>query len=190
LTKAGCPIADANVFNPALQDEYPECKKWRDAAYDRIESDEGLDLVIVSSASYYSVVEGGKKLGDAESRKILEARYAEALERLQATGAKVVVMLDIPHAPFAVSDCVSENVKSLSNCAFPLSEAKNSEPFDAPAAARVPGVEVIEVGKLICPDGLCRAVIGDAIVYRGSNHMTATFAATLSHYVWARLPKL
>ena len=32
----------------------------------------------------------------------------------------------------------------------------------------------------ICPGGLCRAVIGNALVYRDKSHLSATFARTLA----------
>jgi hypothetical protein len=40
----------------------------------------------------------------------------------------------------------------------------------------------------ICPDDLCRAVIGNAITYRGTNHLTATFARTLAPRLEVKLP--
>ncbi|MDQ2676687.1 MAG: hypothetical protein M3Y34_07735, partial [Actinomycetota bacterium] len=97
---------------------------------------------------------------------------------------------DLPHAPIDVSDCVSENLGSLSACAFEVAEAKNQDPFDVPAARRVPGVELVDITPILCPEGVCRAVIGDAITYRGSNHMTATFAASLDPFIREELPEV
>jgi hypothetical protein len=188
LTKMGCPVADVTVFNPALQAPYPQCDTWRTHALDRIESTDDLEMVIVSSASYYSVVQGGEKLSGKRNNAILEKAYASTLERLKETEARVVVLLDLPHAPFDVSECVSGELDSLSKCAFDRQEAKNADPFDVPAASSVSNVHTIDVTKLICPDDTCWPVAGDALVYRGSNHLTATFAESLEHFLRAELP--
>ena len=52
--------------------------------------------------------------------------------------------------------------------------------FDARAAKAAPGTHLIDINPEICPDGLCRAVIGNALVYRDKSHLTATFARTLA----------
>ena len=190
LTKMGCPIADITVFNPALQAPYPQCDEWRAHALDRIEAIDDLDLVIVSSASFYSAVEGGRKITGERNNAMLEAAYASTLERLRKTGAKIVVLLDLPHAPFDVSECVSGELDSLSKCAFEKREAKNSDPHDIRAAASVPGINTIDPTKVICPDDVCWPVVGDALVYRGSNHLTATFAESLRQFMRAELPAI
>lgn len=147
-------------------------------------------VVIVSSASFYSTVQNGEKLTGERNDEILEGSYESTLERLRETGAEVVVLLDLPHAPFDVSECVSGELDSLSRCAFHKREAKNTDPFDVAAVSGVPGVHTIDVTKVICPDDVCRPVIGDALVYRGSNHLTATFAKSLERFVRAELPTL
>lgn len=48
------------------------------------------------------------------------------------------------------------------------------------AAAGLGGVALIDLNDAICPTDPCAAVIGDALVYRDSGHLTATYAATLA----------
>ena len=114
----------------------------------------------------------GDKLGHLPSRPLLSSAYEETLNRLLATGAEVVVMVDIPQAPLNVSDCVSENLDSLSECAFPLEDAVNKTHFDIPAAEAVPEANSIEIQRVMCPDRVCRAVIGNVLVYRETDHVT------------------
>jgi hypothetical protein len=189
LTKVGCTPASISVWSGSLKGPYPECDEWRENSLSRIE-DGDPDLVVVSSASYYHVDDGGDKLGHLPSRPLLSSAYEETLKRLLATGAQVVVMIDIPQAPFNVSDCVSENLDSLSECAFPLEDAVNKTHFDLPAVAAVPDAHSIEIQRVMCPDRVCRAVIGNVLVYRETNHVTATFSETLSDYIEERLPKV
>jgi hypothetical protein len=54
--------------------------------------------------------------------------------------------------------------------------------FDVRAAEQT-GTHLIDVTAEVCPDDLCRAVIGNALVFRDKAHLTATFARTLSPWI-------
>ena len=189
LTKVGCTPASISVWSGSLKGPYPQCDEWRENSLSRIEA-EDPDLVVISSASYYHVDDDGQRLGHLPSRPLLADAYAETVRRLLAAGAEVAVMIDIPEAPFDVSDCVSENLDSLSECAFPLEDAVNNLHFDVPAAREVPEAHSIEIQRVMCPDRVCRAVIGNVLVYRETNHVTATFSETLADYIEKRLPEV
>lgn len=190
LTKAGCPPLAASVWNPRLNRDYHECEDWREHTLSRIEDEERPEMVVVSAASYYSVTEDGERLDDADlNRETLQSGYAKVLERLGDTGARVVVIKDLPHAPHDMPDCVSRSLDELDACAFAKSEARGGG-FDVRAAEKVEGVQLLDLVPAICPDETCRAVVGDAIVYRGTNHLTATFARTLSPRIGHQLPRL
>jgi hypothetical protein len=189
LTKVGCTPASVSVWSSSLDGPYEECDEWRESALERIEA-EKPDLVVVSSASYYHVNRSGRRLGHEPSRPHLIEAYEETLDRLLRTGARVAVMIDIPHAPFNVSDCVSENLGSLSECTFDEADSLNPPRFDVPAARATPDATAIDIRPVMCPDGLCRGVIGNVLVYRETNHITGTFSATLSRYIEQRLPPL
>jgi hypothetical protein len=47
----------------------------------------------------------------------------------------------------------------------------------------VDNVPVIDPRPALCPDGLCPAVIGDVLVWRDDNHITATYARTLAGWL-------
>jgi hypothetical protein len=187
LTKAGCP-ATAAVKGP--QDpRRGDCEEWREAMLERIESDEDADLVVVSGATGYSVREGDRTLEDGARERALEDGYVRVLERLRATGAKVAVLKGPPVPPQDVPGCVSESLDRLQRCAFPLPEGFG-ETFETRAAARVEGAHLVDMTPIICPDGTCRSVIGDALVYRNMGHLTATFAVTLAPAIERQLPRL
>ncbi|HEY8466493.1 MAG TPA: acyltransferase family protein [Solirubrobacterales bacterium] len=188
LTKMGCTPADVTVWNGRLGAPYTECDEWREHALRRIDK-EKPDMTIVSTASFYTVVEGGERLeeGSAEAR---EDGLVRTLKRLTESSGEVVVIGDVPHAPFEVSECVTENLDSLDECAFDIDDRRNTDGFDRRAARRVDGVKLVEVTDVLCAKGTCRAVIGDAVTYRGSNHLTATFSRTLAPVLREKLPDL
>ena len=45
---------------------------------------------------------------------------------------------------------------------------------------RFPGVAVVDPTPLVCPDEVCPAMIGDVIVHRDDDHVTATFARSVA----------
>ena len=57
-------------------------------------------------------------------------------------------------------------------------------------ADAAPGADLIDITAEICPRGLCRAVIGDTLVYRDKSHLTATFARTLAPGLERELERL
>jgi hypothetical protein len=90
-----------------------------------------------------------------------------------------VVIQDTPASAGNVPSCVSEDLEHLESCAFPRVHDRNKE-FDVRAARSAPGGHLIDINREICPRNLCRAVIGNALVYRDKSHLSATFARTLA----------
>lgn len=135
------------------------------------------DLVVVSGmtpAGYERALQWGWK--DPEA---LVAGYAELLRPLRDAGIRVAVVVDIPYPEFAAPDCVQVNGSGSDACV--LRQDAEDRPADplAAAAARVPGVDVIDLYPYFCSDGHCPSVIGNVMVYR-DNHMTNSYARTLA----------
>jgi hypothetical protein len=89
------------------------------------------------------------------------------------------VIKDTPVSASDVPGCVSEDLQHLDSCAFTRVRDRTKE-FDSRAARAAPETNLIDVTPEICPSDLCRAVIGNALVYRDKSHLTATFARTLA----------
>jgi peptidoglycan/LPS O-acetylase OafA/YrhL len=185
LAKAGCPPIATPVYNHRLKREYDECEEWRRRALGWIET-ERPDLVVTTGRLATEAVRDGERLEPAEGEPLLRRGYVHILGRLRATGARVVVIKDLPRSPRNVPDCVSESLDRLRDCAFERTAANSSE-VDRAAAAALPGVRLLDPTPLVCPEGLCRAVIGNAVVFRDYDHLTPTFAATLDRWFERRL---
>lgn len=186
LTKAGCPPVALVKRGPL--DRGTGCEDWRELAFRRIESEDPR-MVVLSGATGYSVEEDGEKLEGRDREDALEDSYVGVLERLRDVAPHVVVLKDPPVPPTDIPGCVSESLNRLDKCSFRL-EGGFEQTFETRAAARVEGAEVVDVTPVICPDGTCRSVIGDALVYRNKGHLTATFSATLAPTIARQLPRL
>jgi hypothetical protein len=188
LAKAGCTIAELEIYSRKLERLYTECDEWRQAALEWVES-EKPDLVIVSTSPRQKLEQGGELVKGSTRIKALERAYVATLQRLRDAGARVVVMAEVPRPPQDPPECVAESLKRLDACAFRDANG-DSDVVAQHAAAQVNRVDVIDVAPQICPNGGCRAVIGDALVYRDRDHITGTFARTLAPWMERQLPRL
>jgi len=187
LTKMGCSPANVSVWNHRLEREYDECADWREDALKRIEEKEKPELILISGRISTPVMENGEQLPQEEGLAAMEEGYVEVLKRLRNTGSEVAVIRDLPPSPRNVPNCVSEFLDKLDACTF-RPDRPHIEAPDNRAAARVKGVNLIDLTPIVCPKGICRAVIGDALVFRDYDHLTPTFAATLAPAIEERLP--
>jgi peptidoglycan/LPS O-acetylase OafA/YrhL len=183
LTRAGCAIGDVRFSS--------RCDAWREHTLRRIERRERPQLVIVATSTSMSlgVVVGGERLSPDASRPHLRRGLEGTLRRLRASGARVIVIKDLPRSPHDVPDCVSREPKRLERCAF-RREQQPDQAFDEQSTVAVEGADAIDPAPVVCPDGLCHAVMGNALVYRDDNHLTATYARTLWPWLDAALPSL
>jgi hypothetical protein len=187
LTKAECTPAEVEVKSMVADREYSQCDAWREEELERIEMAGRSTVVIMSSDTAYTPYgEDGEQLSGSEAADAMEAGYVATLQRLHRFGLRTVVIGDTPLAPDEIPACVSEHLEDLASCDFPHTPTWEKE-FERRAADRAPGSHLIDLTPEICPDGICRSVIGNALVYRDDNHLTATFARTLSPWIEADL---
>jgi hypothetical protein len=113
------------------------------------------------------------------------------LADLERASRHVVFIQDNPRPPFYVPDCVAQHMKDLRRCAFAKQPAtSNSTQVRETVAAADPGVTTIDATPEYCPRSLCPAVIGDALVYRNSGHVTDTYTTTMVPWIVKHLPSL
>ena len=174
MVRNGCPFSAAP---PASADTvFHNCSNQNQVSLGRI-LDRKPDLVVVSGmtpSGYQRALQWGWK--DPES---LVSGYVDLLRPLRDAGIRVAVVMDIPYPDFAAPDCVQSHGAASALCTIQQgAEARPEDPLRA-VAARVPGVEVVDLYPYFCTDGQCPSVIGNVLVYR-DNHMTNSYARTLA----------
>jgi hypothetical protein len=191
LTKAECTPGDVEIRSMVADREYSQCDEWREDALSRIEAgDPRTATVLMSGDTVYTPYDGeGRELGGDAGSAALVTGYRSTLERIHAAGLRTIVIKDLPASSSNVPDCVSKDLHNLDSCAFPRVVDRDKE-FEVRAVKSTPGSKLIDLTSEVCPGGLCRAVIGDALVYRDKSHLTATFARTLAPGLSRRLDRL
>jgi peptidoglycan/LPS O-acetylase OafA/YrhL len=179
LSRGNCLIADVRYRK--------NCDAWRENALRRVDKLKP-ELVVLSTSTLdrFRVKRDGEELSRGDSQPHLVDGLTRVLERLKATGARVTVIRDQARAPSIPAECVAEHPKNLRKCDFEPGR-RDEWAFDRDAAKRAK-VRLIDPMPILCPDDRCPVVIGDALVYRDTYHLTATFSRTLAPWLEKRLP--
>ncbi|MCT2007297.1 acyltransferase [Micrococcus lylae] len=181
--KGACPITTHTV---ELSEEnggprpFTECTSWNEKVIKEVEAEQAD--VIITSASFYR---------DADGSSAADG-MAEGWKKLVAHADHTVVLADPPHASRPVPECVERHSDDIAACSWDREEglADSGTPDILAAAEQVPEVEVIDLNDFICPGPVCAPVVGNALVYMDSHHMTATFSHSLDDALWERLDRV
>ncbi|WP_084546525.1 acyltransferase family protein [Glycomyces arizonensis] len=184
LTKAACSAPVVEEYNSERGREYTECTEWRENALDEIEDLEP-ELVFASNSDNKEV------LADDPDQAWVDG-WIETAERLTAAADEVYVMADTAWGVGNVPDCLSEHPKDATACVNDLDDAVvfPERREKAMAAVADVGAEVIDPIPWICDteEGKCPVVVGNLLVYRDSNHLSARFASQLAPQLAAVMP--
>ena len=169
LWMGGCVYApDAQVS--------PECDAWSAQARHYIERIDP-DAVVLNSTFL-----------TPERTEIVTPGLEDTLADLTGAGVDVIAVRDLPRMPLHQADCVRDRGPDAPACTPPLPEALTAERPDASLlAAQAEGVFPVEVNDLVCPEGVCRPVIGNVRVSIDPDHISASYAASMQDAVRERL---
>ncbi len=184
-TKAGCSPAKIKERNKTLEREYHECTEWRSSALDHIDEIEP-DMTVVSSTDDNEILE------DDPDQAWLDGWEYTHDRLMSATDGNVVQMASTPTFSENIPTCLSENLDQATRCAFELDESGYD--FDLREEtlrqSEDMGVQVIDPLPWLCDveSRVCPAIVGDLLVYRDTNHMTAKYAESLETELAGALP--
>ena len=183
--KATCPPIDITVFSSDLGRDYTECNEWRAAELQRMSTLRPAVVILGFSREYgivddHVVVDGKAWLsGLSEMITTIE----------QTTGARVVLMGDDPYPQQNTPDCLSQHLTFTPDCDIP-----KHYPFYNPegipqeqAVAASTGAGYVDTDPWFCISNTCTVIMGNMLVYRDDNHITANFATWLTPVVAAHM---
>jgi hypothetical protein len=101
----------------------------------------------------------------------------------------VAVIGDNPGSPSDLDSCMARNPIRLTRCAFDRETALANTGLDAQRAAalKTPGVQLVDLTPWICPVERCPVAIGNVVIHRAGDHVTATYARTLGPQIARQL---
>ena len=188
LTKSACAIIDKTYYYEKVGGPYEVCTEWRSKALEYIAMIEP-DVVIMGSSAYYDFTPSEWVDGTAS-----------ILRRVASSAKQVVLVPGTTRLSFNAPSCLEDPWRfsfRLINGERECEEAKTETltgdvaGYLEEAAERFPNVGVLNLGDLVCPNGLCAAQAADGVVvFRDEIHVTASFARSIVPEVHRRMDGL
>ncbi|MFB8228986.1 acyltransferase family protein [Cellulosimicrobium sp. NPDC055967] len=172
VLKAGCLFLD-----PEDGDVDGECATWQRDAMDYVLSLEP-DVVITTST---------RPTKSDGPREVVPDAYVRVWERLALDDVPVVAIRDNPWLPYWMPECATVHGSESDECAVAWEDVLDDVDPALDAVQELWNTTVLDLNDVLCPDRVCRPVQGNRFVYRDDNHLTATYAVTLSPVLDERL---
>ncbi|MGO4649107.1 acyltransferase family protein [Nocardia sp. 2YAB30] len=180
MAKVTCPLLDLPITSPYLGREYTECDEWRGQILARLR-DERPRLIVVSMSRRY-----GGDFGFVSYDQAWIDSLHRLVAQMRAFGSAVLVLGGIPDPHSTVPACLSEHIDDASACAPARPVAVNDAGIAAErAAATAGGGQYADLTPLFCTAARCPPIVGNNLVYRDDNHLTASYSQTLGPVVGA-----
>ncbi|WP_407352680.1 acyltransferase family protein [Luteimonas sp. R10] len=170
MAKTGCALGDVD---PADQEGklFSSCVVWRDGMTRRL-IEIKPDLVLVAQSPSSKVLE---KSGGETRAKALAAGLETFYRKLDDAGIPVAF---IRSTPTIGGEC--KDATRIESCSRVRDRALPRHDPMIYAARTIGEVPLVDLTDAICTPKQCDAVVGNVVVYRGSAHLTATYAQTLA----------
>ncbi len=185
MAKATCPPLEISIFSPDLGRPYTECSSWRAAELQRMTVLHPAVVILGFSREYGIATDHVTVDGPAWLSGL-----SDMITTVQRdSGARVVLMGDDPYPQQSVPDCLSQHLADTPACAIP-----KHYPFYNPSGipqeksvAASSGAGYVDTDPWFCIASTCTVIVGNMLVYRDDNHISATYADWLTPVVGAHL---
>jgi peptidoglycan/LPS O-acetylase OafA/YrhL len=186
LTKKGCPTASISVFSPMVNRELRECDTWRLNVAARLAAEQP-DLLLMSSYRYRQT---GAWAG-IDGNRAWQEGLSTTLAAYRPLARRVLILGDTPTPARDVPACVSAHLGRVSACVNARAEAVRDDRLGVEQeVATAYDATFVSTSNWLCSATACPVVVGDILVYRDANHLTATAAAWLAPYLDAAIAPL
>src|SRR5690606_35859542 len=130
--------------------------------------------VLILGSGYYEYTEREWKDG---TTRVLEA--------VNGAAGRIYILAATPRLPFDGPRCLASGGK----CTAPARDrrADDIQRWTRESAGKFDNVQVVDMSDVVCRGGECRAEQQGQVVYRDSQHLTATFVASLAGALASRL---
>lgn len=191
-TKSSCPSAAVSIWNQMAKGPYRQCDEWREKVLQRIDALAPRVVILsnlIEDARVVAPDGGSRPIRGRDAQFAYQQGLERSITRLRASGAAVVVIRDTPRPRPDIMDCLGSTADER-KCELSRAESTSAWPVDTLAAAAA-GARLWDFTEEICPAGRCPVSAGPSalLVYRDSNHLTASYVKSLAAAVedqWRR----
>ncbi len=175
MSKVLCPFLDLPTNSPYLGRKFTECEQWRGSVMARLFKEKPQVIVLDMSRRY------GADFGFTSYDQAWLDRLTLVVKTLRRTGAKVLVVSQVPDPHGTVPTCVSAHMDNAIACAPSRADGLNDAGMAAESAATAAGGgQYMNLSELFCTAGRCPVIVGNTLVFRDDNHITTEYAQVLA----------
>ena len=157
-----------------------ECDRWRIKLLDEIEHAKP-EIVLIAHAPTEPITRDGVKLTGAARMTALADGERALTRRIAATGAQVVMIVAPPLLPVQPLECLLQNRRNPESCRWPKQQVlQDSSPWSFSHNSPPAGVGIVDMTDAFCSSSYCQAANDDHILMRDKQHVTSSFAASLT----------
>lgn len=160
----------------AAEDE--QCAAFQGAAQNYVSS---LAPNMVLTVATHTAAGPDAQGRTAAEQEVMVDAYAQSIDPFIAAGSQVIAMRDTPRYEYSIPDCVGRKNTDESSCDAPVEEKLAAvNPIESFIAEHSYGTQLrsFEMTSLLCPEGTCKAVIGNVLVYLDDSHLSKTFVSS------------
>ena len=179
----GCPgLSSVPIEIGWPQSQVDSCATWSSRVLDEILDRDDISVVVFTDFTW-----GYEGLNDDPGR-IQQDDVARTWSRLIAAGKTIVWVDDIPITQEVdIPTCLASiDVPVHGPCSLDR-ESAITPTGTRVAAIETPGVRTVDLSDLFCDDATCYSVVGGVVAYADNNHISNTFARSISPYLGARV---
>lgn len=171
--RASCPFSTTYRLQAFEYDN--ACPKWVSAVEESLLALKP-DVIVLSAYSMHAYATNNGIDGVASG-------MIEPLAALAQAGSEIVFIRDTP-IPLSANQadipaCVDKYREATEQCAFARDKALVTDPQQR-AAEMLAGAQLIDFSDVFCGATQCAPVIGNVIVYKDGDHLSATFSKTMA----------
>ena len=178
FAKSGCPTADVRIRRTFLD---PECVVWRKRVVEILSAAEPT-MVVMSSAPYDP---GGSDVG-RDSDDVWRRGLTTTLEQVRPTTAELLIIGDTPLPIHQIPNCLSNQPRNVRGCIAPRDESVDVSRVELEReVAGEHDASFVSVSDWLCGTWECPVIIGNMILYRDNNHISATASTYFAPFLAA-----
>ncbi|NNG39061.1 acyltransferase [Flexivirga sp. ID2601S] len=178
FAKATCvPVQALEVY---YGKPYPQCLTFQRWVLDQLRAIKPA-MVIMSGKVGGDLVD--PKTGQVQSEPAADKQFRtqaeKTLREVRSITPRTAVISDINLLPQDASRCLGSRTSTYGTCAQPQHPAVARRNALWKSAATATGATFVDMVPWFCQSGTCPVVVGNMIVYRDSNHVTASYVDKL-----------
>lgn len=181
LTKSACPMVDEPKFYKRIDRDYTECSVWRNKAISWL-GQQKPDIIFLGSAASSSFTE-----------QQITAGTLRILKELSPNVAEIYLIEANPILGFNGPECLMQYQRSRpGKCSISVTGkgqyARVANTLKS-TVSKYENTHWLETATFVCPENNCKAERDGVVVFRDSQHLTASFTATAAPHFERQMEK-